>query len=73
MPGWRGLIEFFEDGRLELYNLRDDIGEEHDLAEVDPDRRDSLHRLMLDWREQTGAPVPVELNPLFDPDPLPAP
>ncbi len=69
---WK-LIEFFEDGRLELYNLRDDIGEEHDLAEVDPNRRDILHRLMLDWREQTGAPVPVELNPLFDPDPLPAP
>ena len=30
------LIEFFEDGRLELYNLREDIGEEHDLAEDCP-------------------------------------
>ena len=30
------LIEFFEDGRLELYNLRDDIGEERNLAEQMP-------------------------------------
>ena len=28
---WK-LLEFFEDGRLELYNLKDDIGEKHNLA-----------------------------------------
>ena len=28
---WK-LIEFFETGKLELYNLRDDLGEKHDLA-----------------------------------------
>ena len=28
------LIEFFEDGRLELYNLANDIGEERNLAEA---------------------------------------
>jgi len=69
---WK-LIEFFEDGRLELYNLRDDIGEGHDLAEVEPDQRDALHRLMRDWREKTGAPVPVEPNPLYNPDSKPLP
>ncbi len=69
---WK-LIEFFEDGKLELYNLHDDIGEEHDLSGVLPERRDELHRLLLDWRAETGAPVPVELNPLFDPDSPPVP
>ncbi|MGC4004326.1 MAG: hypothetical protein QM811_14885 [Pirellulales bacterium] len=32
------LIEFFEDGRLELYNLKDDVGEEQNLAEIKPAR-----------------------------------
>ncbi|MFC1500278.1 sulfatase [Candidatus Zixiibacteriota bacterium] len=64
---WK-LIEFFEDGNLELYNLHDDIGEEHDLSEAQSEKRDELHRLMLDWRERTGAPVPTELNPQFIPD-----
>ncbi len=63
---WK-LIEFFEDGRLELYNLHDDIGEEHDLSYIRPEQRDALHRLMLDWRKNTGAPVPAELNPLYTP------
>ena len=31
---WK-LMEFFEDGRLELYNLRDDIGETNNLADAD--------------------------------------
>jgi arylsulfatase A-like enzyme len=63
---WK-LMEFFEDGRLELYNLRDDVGESEDLAELMPAKRDELHRLLLDWREATGAPVPTQPNPLFDP------
>ncbi len=33
---WK-LIEFFEDGRLELYNLADDIGEERNLAGAEPE------------------------------------
>ena len=28
---WK-LLEFFEDGRLELYNLRQDVGEKNNLA-----------------------------------------
>ncbi|MFC1629195.1 sulfatase [Gemmatimonadota bacterium] len=64
---WK-LIEFFEDGQLELYNLLDDIGEKNDLSQALPERRDELHLLMRDWREKSGAPVPVALNPLYSPD-----
>ncbi len=60
------LIEFYEDGRLELYDLREDLGEQHNLAEQKPRLawflRDLLHR----WRAQVGARMP-ELNPNYDP------
>jgi len=52
------LIEFFEDGRLELYNLRDDIGEEHNLAETDPERARRMHRVLDGWRRSIEAKIP---------------
>ena len=64
---WK-LIEFFEDGTLELYRLTDDIGEIHNLAESRPEERDHLYRMMRDWRAATGAPVPSEPNPGYRPD-----
>ena len=36
------LIEFFEDMHVELYNLRDDIGEQHNLAAQMPDKVNEL-------------------------------
>ncbi len=54
---WK-LIEFFEDGRLELYNLADDLGERHNLAGELPQQRDRLHAKMLAWREAIDAPMP---------------
>ena len=54
---WK-LIEFFEDGRLELYNLKDDLGEKTNLADRLPRKRDELHKLLKDWRAAVGAPMP---------------
>ena len=53
------LIEFFEDGHLELYNLRDDVGEEHDLAGDQPDRAEHLHAMLREWRAEIGAKLPT--------------
>jgi len=61
------LIEFFETGELELYNLRDDIGERVNLAAELPDVVRELHQLMVEWRRTVGAPVPTELNPAYEP------
>jgi arylsulfatase A-like enzyme len=61
------LIEFFEDGRLELYNLADDIGEETNLADAMPEKAAELHELLRQWRNKLDAPVPTELNPEYDP------
>ena len=52
------LIEFFDDGRLELYHLRKDIGEEQNLADSEPEKRDELHALLKDWREKVEAKIP---------------
>ncbi len=62
---WK-LIEYFEDGRVELFHLRDDIGEAHDLASDQPDRARALREKLAAWREATGAPVPTEANPAYD-------
>ncbi len=55
---WK-LMEFFEDGRLELYNLRDDLGETKNLAQTMPDKTKELHAKLLAWREQIKAPMPT--------------
>ena len=58
------LIEFFEDGRVELYNLRDDIGEARDLAAAEPQVRDRLKARLAQWRDQVEAKIP-QPNPDF--------
>jgi arylsulfatase A-like enzyme len=55
---WK-LLEFFEDGRLELYNLRDDIGEKHNLASAQPNKVKELHDKLIAWRKQIHAPMPT--------------
>jgi arylsulfatase A-like enzyme len=56
---WK-LIEYFEDGRRELYNLKDDLGQKTDLAEKEPAKRDELHRRLTDWRAAVNAPMPTK-------------
>jgi arylsulfatase A-like enzyme len=53
------LLEFFEDGRLELYNLKDDIGEKRDLAKRMPEKTKELHGKLVAWRKAVAAPLPM--------------
>ncbi len=64
---WK-LIEFFENKDLELYNLKTDIGETNNVAEVYPDKTRELLKILRDWQLETGAPVPTEPNPEFNQD-----
>lgn len=66
MGDWK-LIEYFEDGALELYNLANDIGEEQNLAKREAKRTAEMHSMMKAWRRATNAPVPKKKNPKFDP------
>ncbi len=56
---WK-LMEFFEDGRLELYNLKEDIGEQKNLAAEMPEKAKELHAKMIAWREGIKAPMPTK-------------
>jgi arylsulfatase A-like enzyme len=59
---WK-LIEYFEDGHLELYNLSDDLGEKHNLAAANPAKTQELHTQLVAWRKQIGAPLPTANPP----------
>ena len=58
---WK-LIEFFEDGRLELYNLAEDMEEKRNMTEEQPIRVKELHERLESWRNRVGAKYPAE-NP----------
>jgi arylsulfatase A-like enzyme len=55
---WK-LIEWLEDGRVELFNLRTDIGERNNLAEREPARAAELKERLTIWRKETGARMPT--------------
>lgn len=54
---WK-LIEFFEDSRLELYNLRADVSECQNLAAEHPELVAGLHAKLCVWRESVNAKMP---------------
>ena len=60
------LVEFFEDMRIELYNLKDDIGESKDLSIELPDKAAALRKKLHDWRQRVGAQMPTP-NPHYAP------
>ncbi|MCX6911207.1 MAG: sulfatase-like hydrolase/transferase, partial [Verrucomicrobia bacterium] len=55
---WK-LIEFFEDNRIELYNLKDDIGEKQNLATKQPEKAAELRQRLHGWRASVGAQMPT--------------
>ena len=61
---WK-LIENFEDGSLELYDLARDCGELKNLAEQEPQRVADLQQRLAQWRGRVGAQMP-QPNPEFD-------
>jgi arylsulfatase A-like enzyme len=58
MGDWK-LMEFLEDGKLELYNLHDDIGETKNLAGEMPDKTQELLARLVAWRKEVSAPMPI--------------
>jgi hypothetical protein len=54
---WK-LIEYLEDGRLELFDLAEDLGETNNLANEQPERAAALHRKLTDWRKTAQVQMP---------------
>ena len=62
---WK-LIEFYEDNRVELYNLKKDIGEKNDLAAKMPQKARQLRDMLHAWRKEVDAKMPTP-NPNYKP------
>ena len=58
---WK-LLEYFEDQHVELYHLREDPGEQTDLAARQPAQADRLRRRLDEWRQAVSAGLPT-INP----------
>lgn len=66
---WK-LIEFYETGKIELYNLANDIGEKNDLAKKMPEKAKQLHEMLKAWQKEIGAKMPKP-NPNYKPNSTP--
>jgi arylsulfatase A-like enzyme len=62
LGNWK-LVEWFEDMRVELYDLANDLGEKRNLATQNPEVVASLLSRLHDWRDRMGAQMPTD-NPL---------
>lgn len=62
---WK-LIEFFEQDSIELYDLRNDIGERNNIASQHAAKVNELRGKLAEWRKATGAIMPTK-----NPDPKP--
>ena len=60
---WK-LLEFLEDNHVELYNLKEDVGEKNNMKKANPEKAKELLHLLTEWRQQVDASMP-RLNPEY--------
>ena len=60
------LIEFYEDGHVELYNLKNDISETRDLSKTEKDKAAEMQKMLHRWRTDCNAKMPTR-NPHYVP------
>jgi arylsulfatase A-like enzyme len=60
------LIEYYDGSPTELYNLKDDVGEQKNLAQSQPEKVGVLKKELGEWRTAVGAQMPTA-NPNYDP------
>ncbi len=58
------LVELYESGKLELYNLKEDLSESNDLSEKMVKKTQQMHQLLAEWRHKVNAQMPIA-NPAF--------
>jgi len=61
------LIEFFDPGLVELYNLEEDLGERNNLAQQMPEKTREMLVMLHAWQEAVGAEG-MDPNPDWDPE-----
>ncbi|HYR57891.1 MAG TPA: hypothetical protein VEO95_04655, partial [Chthoniobacteraceae bacterium] len=60
------LIRTYETGALQLFDLADDLREEHDLAKTRSTDAAALNQRLTDYLKSVNAQMPAT-NPTFDP------
>jgi arylsulfatase A-like enzyme len=60
---WK-LLRYYEDNKVELYNLQDDIGERINLAEINSDVTNKMIEKLDEWLQETKASFPTQ-NPKY--------
>lgn len=53
-------IYFYEDDRIELYDLDTDIAEQHDISSAEPARASAMKKLLFDKLDLANARMPVK-------------
>lgn len=64
------LLEYFENNTVQLFNLAQDIGEQHDLSTIEPEKAAELRNMLHEWRATVDAQMPPN-NPNYDPTQYP--
>ncbi len=64
------LIEYYENGSIQLFNLKNDKGEQYDLSKTMTKRAEELKSKLNLWREQVSAKM-MKANPDYDPSTYP--
>jgi arylsulfatase A-like enzyme len=62
---WK-LHYYFENNDVEVFNLKDDIEERNNLAEVNKVKKQELLDELKVWWKKTNAPIPTEVNPVYE-------
>jgi len=61
---WK-LIQYFESGKIELFNLNKDLEEQWELSKSHPEKAEDLLHELKQWQRNTHAVIPTTLNPDF--------
>jgi arylsulfatase A-like enzyme len=60
------LLEYYENGTVQLFNLREDLGEQNDLSRSQPERAAELRAKLHAWRNDVSAQM-MSFNPDYSP------
>jgi hypothetical protein len=60
------LLEYFENNTVQLFDLRQDIGEQNDLSLEMPEKTSELRTMLHTWRERVSAQMMLP-NPDYQP------